>query len=174
MFYLLLAGLTNVVSNTLAISRINNCPLLHAYTAVEFVFFALFYQMLLRDSKMGRVVRFLIPAFPILCVVNGLFFQSIYTFNSYTKSLEAVTIIFFAIAYFVRMLDKMSQGDAETTSLVYINAGLLLYFAGSLVLFIIPNIIGDRALGWTIWKIHGTILVLMYLLFAVALWKHKK
>ncbi len=173
--YLILAAATNIIGNLVARYRINNMPVMHVYTLLEFVLLMLFYREMF-DEKGGRMyVNALIPMFVLLCLVNVLFFQDIHTYNTYTKSVEAVVVITLAIAYFKKTLDRSDHQPGGPDSLIYVNSGLLLYFAGSFILFIIPNmIIPDLALGRIIWRIHATFLLIMYQLFAIALWKHKK
>jgi len=58
---------------------------------------------------------------------------------------------------------------------LYINSGMLIYFSGSFLLFIIYSvIISNYSLAYFIWDLHATFLLTMYILFAVALWKYKK
>ncbi|MCF8450226.1 MAG: hypothetical protein K9G49_10190 [Taibaiella sp.] len=173
-WYIFLAAFANLVCNSLGFNGINNMPVMHIYTPIEFTLLITFYQLLLREEMSGRVLKMLIPAFLIFCIVNALFLQGIYTYNTNTKSIEALVIISLTLAYFKKKLDKM-QFDEGEKYLIYINSGLLLYFAGSFVLFFIPSIIvPDRPLERLIWSTHATFLLVMYLLFAVALWKYKK
>ncbi len=172
-WYLFVAAFTSIINTMLSRNNINNMPVMHFYTMLEFSILALFYKQLLQG--ISKFISALIPFFILLCIANVIFFQNILTFNTYTKSVEAILIIFFSIAYFKNMLDATGSEIKWAGPLVYINSGLLFYFSGSFILFVIQNIlIQNKDLVSIMWSIHATILLLLYILIAVALWKHKK
>jgi hypothetical protein len=169
-WYLALSGVTSVVTKFLAVQ--NNLPVLHIYTCIEFMLFALFYRKILEGTIMGRLAIPFIIIFAALCVANAIFLQSIYTYNSYTRSLEALFIIGFAISYFLKSLDSLEKPSQLKQSITWINAALLIYFSGALVLFIVSNmVISDVPLGRELWNINATLVLIMYILFTVGLWK---
>jgi hypothetical protein len=137
--------------------------------------FAIFYKKAFGDAISIKLVSIIILSFVVLCVINALYFQSIYTYNSYTRSLEAIFIMAFAIAYFFRTLEKPDVSIKEKESILWINAALLIYFSGALVLFIVSNMVSkDVALGTKLWNINATLVLIMYILFATGLWKARK
>ena len=175
-WYLFISAASNLVTNVLGMSGINNMPIFHVYTFIELAILSIFYRKVFGNTGPGRYVPGLILSFFVLCVVNVLFFQNIHTYNTYTKSAEAIVIIALSLAYFKKNLD-LAGGQTDGKSVVpYVNSGLLIYFSGSFILFIIPNMIlhAPQLFGNIIWTVHGTLVLIMYLLFATALWKYKK
>jgi hypothetical protein len=171
--FLVVNGLTNVIAKLLAVAQVTNLPALHVYTVIELWILLLFYRSILNDIGLSRFIPIIIIAFFVVSVINTLFFQSIFTYNSYTRSLEAILIILFAIIYFIKRLDKVEQ-SAKGTAIAIINSALLFYFSGALILFIVSNVIvTDIKLGAAIWNVHATLVLLMYILFAVALYIYK-
>ncbi len=147
---------------------------MHVYTFVEFALLAFFYKNILNTQQTGKIINWLIPSFLVICVVNALYFQNIHTYNTYTKSIEALIILILAITYFVKVLDKIEIEEKNVNVITYINSGLLIYFSGSFIWFVIFNLtIGNVGLGVIMWSIHATLLLILYILIAIALWKHK-
>jgi len=174
-WYLFFAAIFSLINNLLGFSNINNMPVMHVYTFVEFVLLVLFYRNVLTGTRIGKYAVYAVPFFLIFCVVNVLFFQDIYTYNTHTKSIEALLVIFMAIAYFRKTLDRIGKDDARYSPLSYINSGLLLYFSGSFIWFTIFNLtVQNKSFGMVMWSIHATFLLVLYILIATALWKYKE
>jgi hypothetical protein len=173
-WFLFASAISNVVSAYFASKTINNMPVMHVYTFVEFALLALFYKKLLNTKQSDRIINWLIPSFLVICVVNAIYFQSVLTYNTYTKSIEALIILILAITYFVKVLDNDDTEEKNVNVITYINSGLLIYFSGSFIWFVIFNLtIGNVGLGVIMWSIHATLLLILYILIAIALWKHK-
>lgn len=173
-WFLFASAISNIIGTFLAFKNINNMPVMHVYTFVEFVLLAFFYKNILNTQQTGKIINWLIPSFLVICVVDALYFQNIHTYNTYTKSIEALIILILAITYFVKVLDKIEIEEKNVNVITYINSGLLIYFSGSFIWFVIFNLtIGNVGLGVIMWSIHATLLLILYILIAIALWKHK-
>lgn len=174
-WYLFLSGATNLLTSVLAFKSISNMPVMHIYTCLEMVLLGLFYRVILQGTRVSKSIPYIIAAFVVACIINVLYFQDIFTFNTYTKSLEALIIIFLAVCYFKNKLDSIAANINPNNTILFINSGLLLYFSGSFVVFIIENInIHSTQFWFVMWNIHGTLVVALYQLFAIAIWKYKK
>jgi hypothetical protein len=177
-WYLITSALFTAVS--LMISRYyhqNSMPVSHLFTVVEFALIVFFYKSLIKVAKKSRVNYYVIAVFTVVCILNALFFQSIYTYNSYTKSIEAIICILFAMKYFANMAADISETKIMTKPDFYFNAGFFLYFSGAFMLFVFSNfIITNLSLSGflTIWTIHAALVLIMYLLFSTAFLLCKK
>lgn len=173
-WFLFASAFSNIIGTILGFNNINNMPVMHVYTFVEFALLALFYKKLLNTQQSDKIINWLIPSFLVICVINVLYIQDLYTYNTYTKSIEALIILILAITYFVKVLDKVEIEEKNVNVITYINSGLLIYFSGSFIWFVIFNLtIGNVGLGVIMWSIHATLLLILYILIAIALWKHK-
>lgn len=174
--YLLLSVSCSVAGTVLASQNMNNMPVVHVYTFLELILLSAFYLSIFRRSVFRYLIAFLSTALLIFLVMDTLLPGKIYHFNNNGKSLEALLIILCAVAYFISALDHTDNNKAarSNTSLTYINAGLLLYFSSSLILFII-NTIDPRyiSISIVVWDMHASFLLLMFILFSRALWKYK-
>ena len=173
-WYLIFSGVSNLITSILAFNRVNNMPAMHIYTGIEFVVLAIFYGRILPGGAIRKYQHFIIAGFLLFCIINAWCGQGMHTYNSYTKSLEALCLIIFTISYFKRDLDESNGHLQARSAITSINAGLLIYFSGSFVLFTLYNIIATHhTLTITLWMIHATLLLIMYMLFSIALWKYK-
>ncbi len=174
-WFLLIDFVANGINSVLAYNGINNMPVMHTYTFIEFAILAIFYRAVFADPKMSRFINWLIPAFFAICVLNVLFFQDIFTFSTYTKSIEALLMVILGILLFMRDLDSIGGAKNVNAVLAYANTGILIYFSGSFVWFAVCNLVpGGSVLGFNMWLLHATLLVVFYILTAITLWKYKK
>ncbi len=174
-WFLLIDFVANGINSLLAFNVINNMPVMHAYTFVEFSILAIFYRAVFSDKKMSRVINWLIPSFFAVCILNVLFFQNIFTFCTYTKSIEALIMAIFAIILFMRDLDSIGRDKNVNAVLAYANTGILIYFSGSFVWFAVCNLVpGGSVFRFNMWLLHATLVVVFYILTAITLWKYKK
>lgn len=173
-WYLFAGAVTSIVNNVLAYCHLNNMLISHIYTLVEFILLILFYKKI-PGEKNKKAYNLLITFFSVLVVMNAAFLESIFTYNSYTKSIEAIVVMFLSVRYFKQNLDKAGTTAVKGDNyIIYINSGLLVYFAGSFLLFIIQNLtVSSLSFGLVMWTIHATFLLVLYILIAIALWKYK-
>lgn len=164
--YLCFALTVNIIAIVLAGHNTNNMPLLHVYTAIELVLVVLYYKYAFADAPKNRWLNLMMIAYPLLCIVNFAFFQSLYKFNTYTRPLEALIIIVLSSIY-------LGQTLARTTAAGrWVAGGFLLYFCSSAFQFIFSNVVSryaTKAQRLLIWDIHATFVLIMYILFFVAI-----
>lgn len=175
LLYLLLTGSINLLA--ILQSSHNNLPLLHIYTIVEFLTL-MAYFISSSTSKKPKTGSYLVMAlFPILCIINVIFFQSKYQFNSYVRPLEALIFISYCLAYFLRSVDREETQSWTANPFNLFNSGILLYFSSSLFIFILSNKIIFRfshEANMLIWNIHNSFVIMLYLLLALGISKCKK
>jgi hypothetical protein len=181
--YIFMYILATVLINSTAIAigkflHKNNMPLVHLLTAVDIVILLFYYKALLHHQHRFKLYLALAAIFVAFCIINAIFFQSIYTYSSYTRSVEAIICLLFALNYFARLA-------SDTTTAVkvirqpdfYFNAGIFLYFSGAFMLFIFSNFVITgltKANFFIIWNIHGALVLLMYILFCIGFLLCKK
>jgi hypothetical protein len=169
--YLVFACIGNIISSVLAFRHINNLPLLHIYTIFEFLLLGVFFFRTMPAIIYRKIVLAGLVLFPLLCIVNFLFIQNLYVFNSYTRSLEAILMIIFCVMYFF-----IKEESNSIQSEAWIVIGILLYFSGSLVQFSFSNVVSNlvsHTLKTVIWSLHATLVLLMYMLFSLGFVKCK-
>lgn len=166
-YYLLTSGLINLAGLVLVRLHMRNLPLLHVYTIVEAVFILSYFRTLFVEPSIRKALLLITVLFPVLCILNFSFFQSIFTYNTYTRPLEAILITFFCMLYLYK------SGFTENwlrKSVNWFNMGILLYFPVVCIIFILSNyltfVVMNRAMNSLVWNVHGVIVLIMYLLWA--------
>jgi hypothetical protein len=180
LYYLLVGAVTSIVTVTLANLAIPNLPVLHVFTILEFLLFSYFYLLMLKGKTAGRIIRYLMILFPLFCVVNFLFFQSVYHFNTNTRPVEALILMMCSLAYFAQINDTATGAKWTSNPVNWMNTGVLLYFSGALFIFSFSNVTASHLtkkyfnINILMWNIHATLLLFMYLLFALGFSKCRK
>lgn len=171
--YLLTSCVVSLAASAMIWNRMVNLPVSHIYTVVEFFFFTFFYRSLLQGKKTITVIQ---VCFLIACVLNTIFVQDLYQFNSYTRSLEALVIMLLSVNYFALLFTDISIDKPLQNPAFWFNTGIFLYFSGAFMLFIFSNYMlkESRASFTVVWNMHATLVLLMYLLFTLGFLKCKK
>ncbi|MES2419025.1 MAG: hypothetical protein V4541_12620 [Bacteroidota bacterium] len=165
-YYLVISGLINLTALILVEYRMRNLPLLHLYTLIEAVFLLSYFRSIFKDKIIKKALLILIVLFPILCILNFTFLQSIYTFNTYTRPLEAILITFFCLLYLYR------SGFTENwlqKPINWFNMGILIYFPAGFIIFTLSNYLvanPNKSMNTMVWSIHAVLVLLMYLTWA--------
>lgn len=166
LYYLLASGLINLAAIILIEFRMKNLPLLHLYTIVEGVLILGYLRTIFINTSIKKTLGILMLVFPLLCIINFSFFQSIYTFNTYTRPLEAILITFFCMLYLYKSGFTENWINQPQN---WFNMGILLYFPVACVIFILSNYMVSTklvAMNTIVWTVHGALVLVMYLFWA--------
>lgn len=170
LFYLLFAALTEITSRVLGSHQINNLPLLHFYTIIEFLFILRFFQLALNASSVIRLTRWLMVIFTVFSIFNFIFIQSIHGFNSYPRSIAALIIIGFCLFYFFKYGGAENKKKWIYEPANWLVTGALIYFGSSLFYFAFLNLLNQSAsptVYFIFAYIHATLVMVMYFLFTI-------
>ncbi|RKR83717.1 hypothetical protein BDD43_3931 [Mucilaginibacter gracilis] len=167
--YLIFAGIMIFPERILGSHHINNLPLLHFYTIVEFLFIARYFQKIFQTKLINQVATLISIVFTILSILNFIYIQDIYQYNSYPRPIAAIIIIFFCIYHIFWQAEKQQEKAWLKQPENWITVGLLVYFCSSLFYFAFLNIIYQRptlTLYFILGDVHATLVLLMYVLFS--------
>lgn len=171
--YLLISAFFNTLATFLSARGINNLPLLHLYTVLEFISVTSFFYFSTNRKKDKQVIKVLWFAFPLLTIANVVYLNSIYLYNLIPRSTEAIIILILCINFLMRSLSF--SADRVPFFAFAVVVALLLYFSGSLTLFALSDfIIANKTINLLIWNTHATFVLIMYLIIAVAYFKTDK
>lgn len=176
-YYLLVTAVAHVVTIEMARRSIPNLVVFHFFTIVEALFFLRFFLLLFSDPIMRKLIRILMIAFTLFCLVNLVFFQSIAFFNTYTRLIECIIFILLNLVYWWADGSKETNTRWAAVPVNWILSGILLYFASASFLFIFTNFMFSKyslAVNLMVWNVHATLVLIMYLLFAAAFYQCRK
>jgi len=150
-----------------------NLPLLHLYTLGECLLFSLFYRQILDDrSVFKRFFNWILGVILSLVLLNTIFLQSIFEFNTYAKILVQVLIILYALDYAFRFAEREESNPQVGQALRLINAAVLIYYCGSLFIFMSDHFAIRMGTAIQIlWDINTVLNLIFQLVILVALWK---
>jgi hypothetical protein len=171
LWYLLMSALINTIGTIVGrVFHQNNMPLVHILTVLEILILLQFYNQLLAHSSKKILYGVVGVTFALLCVVNAIFFQYIYAYCSYTRSIAAIIIMLFAINYFAKIAAEENEKSYLSPSFIF-NSALFLYYAGAFMLFVFSNFTlvdsQSQTNFYVIWGLHACLVVLMNILFTI-------
>lgn len=171
--FLILGFIVQISMLVLYMQRFNNLPFVHLYTLLEFIFLSLFYKNILqKETFLKKYFTVFIISISILIVLNSIFLQNIYTFNSNTKTLTQLIYISYALAYFFQAL---FDRNALSKLLNWINSAILLYYAGSLFIFMASSAFFQLTEMYRFfWVINALLYLIFQLLLFIALWQFRQ
>lgn len=176
LYYLILSVLTQTISFIFWKQSINNLPILHVFTLLEFLILLRFYSILLKGFFSNFFFIALGIFFILFSFIDSFLIENIFTFNTLGRSVEALIFISLSICWFIKIVSTDENSILPTyKGINYINGGFLIYFSGSIVLFSFSNFINQlaRPLLMNIWTIHTLLAVILYLIITFGLWKCK-
>lgn len=175
-WFLFTSALLQLISLLLWTQSLNNLPLLHLHVAIGFVCLAWFYNTLLGEFISRRIIQVTTAVFVIFTVINSLFFQDIFTFNSYALTVECVLVLILSLSTYMLLLNNIVIEKRKETikSVSWINSGLFIYYSCTLIIFyygdIITMYLSPEFSRYT-WILHSFFSVVMYTCFIIGLWK---
>ena len=180
--YLIFSAVLNITAIIIArVFHLFNLWLFHINTITESFLLLQYFQLIITNATVKSVIRVLKVAFPLFCIINFLFLQSLAVFNTYTRPVEAIIFIALCMVYWWQANDEDTDLSWGSIANNWIVTGLMLYFAGAFFLFLFSNYmlssisISERRIAMDIaWITHGAFVIIMYLLFAIGFIKCKK
>ncbi|MBA3681424.1 MAG: hypothetical protein H0W73_09700 [Bacteroidetes bacterium] len=157
-------------------SKINNLPILHIYTILEFIILSWFYYILLKKDISYFIFISVALLFTVFSLIGSVYIEIFFTFNTISRSLASLVFIFLSVLRLLKSLTVEDMAPNKNNKGVdYITAGFLVYFSGSIVLFSFSNYLNKLAYGLllNIWSIHTLLLVLLYSAITIGLLRYK-
>lgn len=149
-----------------------NLPLLHLYTLGEYLLLSAFYwQILDRESVFRRYFNWIVGGVFLLVVLNSVFLQKLTEFNSYAKTLVQILIILYALDYAFRFSEQSLSDTVLNRMLRLINAAILVYYCGSLFVFMSSQFeIKTQGALRILWHINTVLNLIFHIIVFYALW----
>ncbi|WP_271765526.1 hypothetical protein [Aquimarina algiphila] len=172
----ILTCLVEIVSWILWYKKINNLPVYHFYTIIEFLLIVNIYKNELNKVFAKHFFVFLSICFTVFAIINTLFFQSLKTFNSNVTTVMGLIVIFFALSYFYALLKEVKYRTLESNPMFWINSGFLIYFSSNLILFYMNNTLfkGVTEASLILWGLHAIVNIVLTIFYTIALWVNPK
>ncbi|SNT18883.1 hypothetical protein SAMN05421640_2743 [Ekhidna lutea] len=178
-WFILLSGAIELSSTLLWYAKINNFPLLHLYVLAGFLILLLFYKAILRGFISRKVFISIGVSFTIYSIINSVFIQTVYSFNSHALVVQAVLVIILSLSTYILLLNDIvrKQRLELISSLNWINSGLFIYYTSSLLIFYFGDFLTKNfsaTINQYTWAFHTLFSTVMYICFFIGLWKRPR
>lgn len=153
---------------------VNNLPLLHFYTLGEFIILTMYYHQIFKLIPIWRkyILSFVVVVIGLI-LANSIFLQPITTFNANAKTLTQVIFIGYSVFFFSKEI--YNRTDFLFSILKTINSAILLYYAGSLFIFMFGNVlINLEQLHSLFWVANAVLYLIFQLLVFTAIWQFRQ
>lgn len=161
----------NTVGGILLYYRINNM-LIYSLNILFFaVIFTIYFYHDLAGKRAKKIVVLCFGFFILFFIVNILFIQPYYTFNSYAYAFGALLIVIYSLIGLRQLLNLSPNYDIMGLKNFWFAAGILLYFGSSFFIFISYNyltVVSVKDVG-VLWKIHNLFLAVGCIIFLKAI-----
>jgi hypothetical protein len=174
--YCLLSLIAESISFYLWRQKTNNMPLYHLFPVLELSIFLWYFEKNYGQLANHCLHKTILISYILFTVINFLFFQHLYELNTYSRTFESLIMIYLAISGFYLLLKGNYIEEKLVFQFTAVNTGILLYFSGSLLYFILGNFLGSNEiqlykLGWIF---HAFLNIVFYCILSLSLWKPKK
>lgn len=177
--FIFLSGFVQFTSLALFFCGKNNMPLLHFYVAASVPCLVAFYKTVLGNNVSDKIMWGIILCFLTFTIINSIFIQDIYSFNSNALVIESIIVIILSLFTFIFLLnDSMQETEIrDKKTLNWINSGLFIYYLSCLLIYYYGDMIlfhFSRSLVGLTWIFHSFFSIVMYTCFFIGLWKRSK
>lgn len=141
----------------------NNLPLLHLYTLGEFILLSFFYKKMLEKPiiSQNKFLYFILGG-SVFIILNSLFYQNIYGFNSIAKTFVQVIVIIYSVLYFYHLTEDQSLSNLKKKGWRLINSAMMIYYSGSLFVFMFGQITLNNSDVYMVFWVFNAVLNLVF------------
>ncbi len=176
LYILIVILIVESISTILWYQKMNNLPVYHFYTVIEFLLIMNIYVGELSQVYSKQLFVYLSIIFTVFAVINTIFFQNLFTFNSNVTTALGVIVVLFALSYFYKLLKEVKYSSLETNPMFWINSGFLIYFSSNLMLFFINNNLFKESTeaSYLVWGLHAVVNIILIIFYTIAVWVNPK
>lgn len=140
-YYIVAIGFFEVLAVALVwlISDGNNLPGLHLYTLFQFILLTLFFNACFKELSDRFKYKWVLAIGTVGIITNSIFVQSIFTYNSYSKSLVELYVIIMSLTLFKLLLSDKTHEQAEMKPSVSFVSAVFLQSSVSIIFYIYSN-----------------------------------
>ncbi len=167
--YFFVSAMSSVLQYYLATRHINNLWFIHLFTPIQYAFFAWIFSTRQKEKRRRLALQASTIVFALLCLGGVLFFEDLRSFNSYTKPVEGLLLVFLS-GRLLYEIDKESLDSLARQPQFWFSAATLVYFSGLLVLHALSSLLLSRSVETlrTAWVAHSVVSIISSSLYGVA------
>jgi hypothetical protein len=118
----------------------NTRPIGHFYYPASLLILGLFYLQVLRNFIRPVYILTIIIAFLAYSIINTIFIQGLFEYASLVAAIGGLIVFLFSVAFFTKIMIEAKIAKLSTEPLIWINSGLLFYYAGNFFYHMLFNL----------------------------------
>lgn len=171
--FILVALLMTEITGRIFMSTGNNLFVFHINSIVDYSLISLIFISVINRSSFRKIVLIGLFLFYVFTFLNTLYLEPLDTFNSNVRWVQGIVTLLYCIYFFYTLFDDANVDDLLKYPFFWMASGMLIYFSGTLFLFIIEN---NRANGEDSYfvHVHGILNFILNTSYAYTLWLGSK
>ena len=149
--------------------HVRSMPLLHVFSVINLLVLSWLYHKILEGHRLRGAIIAVAGSILVYGVYQVLLPGQLWQFPSALMTVQCVFFIVLSLVYFYQMQQQPEVVAIEHNPLFWVNAGVLLYFASNLFLFLLQSLFGAPEVYNAYYTIHSVANVLAYTLYAAGL-----
>ena len=151
----------------------NNLPGLHVYTLFQFLLLTLFFNACFKEFSNWFKYKWILAIGTIGIIANSIFLQSIFTYNSYSKSLVELYVIVMSLTLFRLFLSDKTHEQINMKPSVSFVSAVFLQSSVSIIFYIYSNDIMEmkESLRDLIWYLRIVINYISLFMIMFGVWQ---
>ncbi|MGB0175555.1 MAG: hypothetical protein ACPF9D_00220 [Owenweeksia sp.] len=152
----------------------SNLHLLHIYAPLEFALLSLMYLSLFKSKRLKWILGSIFLLIVVYSVFNLLYNNgNTDDFATYSKLVVNGSMVGLSCLFFMQCLRDPARHMDHFNALGFTNSGILLYFAGSFIIYLILNELISSYVSDVLylWVINAILTFIFHLTCIIALWQ---
>jgi len=167
--YVIISGVSDVTTYITARYGINNIFLFPIYSIIEYCLLVFIFEKWIKWKGFKPIIRGSIVLYVVFCGLSLIIFDAFTASIQVIRSVSSVIFIFLAAATLFDLM-KVNIVNILKESRFWIITGIMIYFAGNSVLFLLSGIIPYLRIedAMTMWTVHWSLNVFVNLCYMTA------
>lgn len=168
--YLTITTLKEFVCIYYSYNQWHNIHIYNAFRIVEFFIMPFIYYKAFTNKKFKEITKYAIVLITSVYLVNLLFIQGPFKFNTYTIITGRISLIIITLLYFFELLQKVETTSLYREPMLWISTGLLFYSVGSFLIHGLYDLHSNFPpdLSRKIWAINSILNLFLNLIYSIA------
>jgi len=156
----------------MSLNSIQNLLILNIYNVIEFSFLLVFYSLLLRLRLKSFKTIFAITVLILFQIILEFRLNSIETLKTSAWAISNFILVIIILTFLFKLFNKSIDVPYSRLPEFWISIGLLIYFAGTALLFISTELfISENILVTELWSINNLLVIVTNIFITIGLWR---
>lgn len=167
--YLIFSFCTEIITTSMMWAGRNNLIYIHCFTLIEFWVLTLFFKECNKYHPSILPYHFILMGGALVIILNSIFVQPLYEFNSYTASMVGWIVILYIIRFLYHTMDLEANHTLSTVKKLVV--WMLVYYAATAVVLAFSNEMLGIPKDWqrAVWLVRSFILLMVRIGFGYVL-----